>query len=97
MQHLEAYRLMQDTSEMEHVCEDVNSDSEWKFDSDNHRYVRFDANGKLMSHIRGESLPNPDILWQKRVKIYGRQSRDAVKPQAATYALWQHWQGVKNA
>lgn len=80
---------------MQHVCHDVNGDTEWFYDPSASQYVRFKKSGEVAGLIGGQHLPNPHELWRKRCELYGVNLSDAaashVKPQAATFSLWEHW------
>ena len=94
---VQPYQFMPPREVMLFVCDDENGPSKWYYDGTTKRYVRFDLAGGLMAHIRGESLPDPMALWERRIKIYGTQSREATRPQPATLALWDDWQERTNA
>lgn len=81
------------------VCKDGNST--WAYDAESLSYSRTSPDGVTIGRLKGEYLPNPDALWKGRCDARGvaTTSIDGMKlrPQDATYALWNHWQGVKNA
>ena len=83
----------------EHVCHDVNGDTEWSYDTADQNYYRLAQDGTtLRQRIHGKYLPDPWLLWQKRSQVMGvaPNSDDGlrVKPQDATFALWEHWSKV---
>lgn len=85
---------------MHHICFDVNGPSEWRYSKANETYYRFDTNGNIYRHIKGKNIPNPNIIWQKRLDL-ARLSKSSenglkLKPQEATYKLWEDWQKRRN-
>ena len=93
---------------MQVVCKDTEADgspSVW-FYADG-MYKRLDEKGNAQGLIAGNQIPNPEKLWQTRCEAAGRiYPCDSVqnpqtgnvtrlKPADATFALWNHWQGVK--
>jgi hypothetical protein len=87
---------------MELVCHDVNGDMDWKYDAATRSYFRFNQEGKGEGVIAGQYLPDPHLLWRNRCIAFGGVSFTSpegvkLKPQVATFALWDHWMGTKNA
>ncbi len=95
------------------VCNDLDGVSPWVYDPETKRYMRLtpdgkpDKVGKTTARLNGNDIPDPNKLWELRqkqleiakangVKITGEEIK-ASKPSVATFALWNHWQGVKNA
>lgn len=95
------------------VCKDLDGRSPWFYDDVQQKYLRCspdglpDVMGKLTAHLHGRDIPNPDVLYQARmrqleiaeahgVKVTERQRIEA-KPSSVTYALWAHWQEVSHA
>lgn len=81
------------------VCHDANGPSEWKYCPDEGRYYRFSVRGALMARINGASLPDPMTLWENRCTKRGFATSSAegkaLKPQMATFDLWNHWKENK--
>ena len=82
---------------------DDDHDTKWRFLDGAYYRVRGTGIAKDVKagRIRGEYLPDPVNLWAHKcakagVKM-GTQEADKYKPTAAVFALWEHWQGVKNA
>lgn len=90
---------------MQHVCNDINGPAKWFYEANEKTYHRRfdnnDANEPMTSKIRGQSLPDPWKLWQDRCHVAGlnihTEPSQKLKPQKATFDLWNHWQGVKDA
>lgn len=93
----------------EKVCIDLDGVSAWYYDPATHTYSRlnpeggFDSafDGKLLAHLHGQDIPNPDTLWMNRCKAAGVNTTSMeglqFKPTPTVYSLFMHWQGVKNA
>lgn len=83
------------------VCIDVHGNGLWRYDDVLQRYFRLQDDGSVSGLIFGRFLPDPEKLWQSRLDAadVARVSRigQELKPAPATFALWKHWQGVKNA
>jgi len=43
--------------------------------------------------IKGEDIPNPSDLWDKRKAMYPDVDAESLKPQMATFSLWEHYHG----
>jgi hypothetical protein len=86
---------------MSEVCIDSSGGGTWRFVLETQTYVRFLPDGTVTATIAGRFLPDPDILWSKRLKLYGVPAGSdmgmRLKPQPTTYSLWQHWKGQKHA
>ena len=83
---------------MELVCHDKNGPSVWKFNPDDEIYYRFKDGEKIHYRaIRGESLPDPMALWSIRKKHYPQANPEDLRPQDATFALYDHWNMRHNA
>lgn len=76
---------------LDFVCRDVNKNSVWKYDEKNKKYVRFSKSGEILSFINGASLPDPEKLWDMRIRRLPQAHPDELKPQDATFALYEHW------
>ncbi len=80
---------------MQHVCHDTNGDTEWFYDPSASNYVRYKKTGEVAGVIGGQYLPDPYQLWGKRCDVYGVKlgttESNNVKPQPATFSLWEHW------
>ncbi len=83
------------------VCTDTNGGGLWRFDDVKNRYFRLQDDDSVSGLIEGRFIPDPDALWQSRCDVnnVARNSEigQKLKPQPATYALWKHWNEVKNA
>jgi len=81
-----------------HVCDDVNGNTVWMYDASDQKYIRYTRQQEVAGIIAGQYLPDPDFAWEQRCKHYGvsKDSPEAllIKPQAATYSLWNHWKTV---
>jgi hypothetical protein len=86
---------------MSEVCVDSAGGGTWRFEPDTKQYVRSLHDGTVTATIAGQFLPDPDALWGNRLKLYGvpagSEMGERLKPQPATYALWQHWKGRDDA
>jgi hypothetical protein len=94
---------------LEKVCMDLDGESAWYYEPTSQIYSRITptgsvdtaADGKLLAHLHGRDIPNPDILWLRRCEAAGTttSSMDGLKfkPSPTTYALFTHWEGVKDA
>lgn len=84
---------------LSYVCDDVNGDTRWMYDPAAQTYVRYRRDKAVAGVIAGQYLPDPMVIWQQRCANYqvemGSPESDVIKPQQATFALWNHWQGVK--
>lgn len=89
---------------MEFVCQDINGNSTWFYDSETQSYHRRMENGDVRV-IKGQYLPDPYLLSDSR-KMIVRQTNPSMseeqidllcKPQQATYKLWEHWKNINNA
>lgn len=73
--------------------------SYWDYNSDEKTYYRYKLDGSFMNKIKGENLPDPWLLWQKRAEINSTTptgpNGKTYKPQEATFRIWDHWQSVK--
>lgn len=80
---------------------DENGNGVWRYDGAARRYIRFQDDGTHSAKIDGQFLPDPEELWQKRCDTLDVSRASDIgmklKPQAATFALWNHWQKVQNA
>ena len=86
--------------ELVFVTKDVNGPSDWFYDALEQKYWRKDGDGNFMARVSGKYLPDPDKLWADKLSRFQNPSqdeKDALKPQQATFTLWEHWQGVLNA
>lgn len=84
------------------VCTDTNGGGVWRFDKEHQRYFRVQMeNDTISAIIDGKFLPDPNALWQNRVdQIDVARFSDIgqkMKPQPATWALWEHWKKVQDA
>ena len=83
------------------VCIDTNGGGTWSYENKAECYFRIEYDGKTTARIFGQFLPDPDMLWYRRLKMYGTQPDsemgEELKPQPTTYDLWNHWQKVKHA
>lgn len=81
------------------VCQDANGPSVWKYSAAQQRYYRFNMRGDLMARISGTSLPDPMTLWENRCNKRGYATSSAegkaLRPQMATFDLWNHWKENK--
>lgn len=90
------------------VCKDTEHDgskSMWFFKEG--RYTRLDEKGNLKGSISGQNMPNPNDTWKTRCEASGAvYPSDSVshpktgelirlKPTEASFALFQHWEGLK--
>jgi hypothetical protein len=86
---------------MTEVCIDASGGGTWRFVPETQTYVRSLADGTITATIAGKFLPDPAFLWERRLELYGVPANSEVgkklKPQPATYALWQHWEGQGHA
>lgn len=87
------------------VCDDAGG-SKWYFQDG--KYIREGKGGGFkIAQIRGKSLPDPVELWAMRCDKYGLphdrievhvgNAIVRLKPTNATFALYKHWQEVKDA
>lgn len=74
---------------MEFVCKDVNGNSTWYYE--NGKYFRKNIKGEIYRSISGEQLPDPVLLWEKRQKMYPEADKKFLRPQDATFCLYEHW------
>lgn len=83
------------------VIRDIHGGGMWRFDDAANKYIRLQEDGTVSGLIEGRFLPDPAILWQARLDradvARSSDAGQAMKPAPATFALWDHWQGVKNA
>lgn len=87
--------------DMPQICTDNNGATTWHFNPATGRFFRTNEAGADLGRISGFDIPNPDILWKTRcdsrqiatTSIEGLK----LKPTDATYALFNYWQGVKDA
>lgn len=80
---------------MQFICEDHNN-TKWFFCEEELAYYK--KHGvKVVNTVLGHFLPNPDLLWSQRIGKLGKgKDHRTVKPQPATYKLWEHWNGIKH-
>lgn len=89
-QFAKPYSGMTDPENMEFVCNDINKDSVWKFDSDKEKYVRFSKGKDILSYLSLRFLSDPFLLWERRKKLYPQADPNDLRPQDATFALFAH-------
>ena len=81
-------------SKLEEVCYDINGDTIWKYNIQDRIYYRFNKQGKIVSKISQNNLPDPFFLWEARLKKHGVTTASELgiklKPQQATFLLWEH-------
>ena len=80
---------------------ELDGTSPWHYDADEKTYYRSYDNGKHEGAVKGEYIPNPDLLWKQRLEnvmmVQGKvteEDRTRNKPSPVTYALFEHWQKV---
>ena len=79
---------------MDYVCEDT--DGDWFFYPDEQIYRRLKGEQKeIWATIKGEYLPDPNLLLSKRRKLYPHAAIDVISPTQATYKLWSDWNARK--
>jgi hypothetical protein len=87
--------------DLQTICVDQSGGGTWFFDKAFSRYLRRNDDAAPNAVIDGKWLPDPEYLWGARLKLFGvpRESGmgQRLKPQAATYALWEHWQEAQRA
>lgn len=85
--------------DLQFVCDDTNGPTVWKYCPDEGRYYRFNTNDQLMARINGDSIPDPMVLWENRCQKRGYTTSSpegkALRPQMATFLIWEHWQENK--
>ena len=89
-------------SELEHVCFDLDGVSPWHYESETKTYYRSIVEGGHEAKIKGEYLPDPELLLSTRLKhvfmvkgeLANQEDIARNTPSKTTYALWQHWQNV---
>lgn len=83
---------------MEKVCDEIDGKSTWQYEAG--MYFRHYPDGNI-AKIKGEYLPDPEMLWQSRcaaLKVTKSSHQGLLaKPTKTTFFLWNHWQGIKNA
>jgi hypothetical protein len=88
-------------NDLQPICVDQSGGGTWFFDKAFSRYLRRDDDETLNALIDGKWLPDPEYLWGECLKLFGvpRESEmgQKLKPQPATYALWEHWQEAQRA
>jgi len=94
---------------LEQVCTDLDGVSKWYYDAETQVYARYDANGqpdvatggRLLAHLSGRDIPNPDTMWLSRCQLANVTTSSIegmrLKPTPTVYSLFEHWQGVSNA
>jgi hypothetical protein len=82
--------------DLQTICVDQSGGGTWFFEKASLRYFRRNDDDGPNAVIDGKWLPDPEYLWGARLKLFGvpRDSEmgQKLKPQATTYALWDHWQ-----
>lgn len=83
------------------VCIDKNGGGVWRYDDVARRYFRLQEDNTVSGLIEGRFIPDPEILWRNRCDLNdvapNSDSGKRLKPQPATFALWEHWKGVSDA
>ena len=78
------------------VCNDSgNSAAKWYYNAAERRYFRLNSKGAEQGRIRGEFLPDPDAVFEKRKMLYPQATHSVIRPTDAAYALWSHWQNAQ--
>lgn len=94
---------------MQVVCKDTEANGQpsmWFYDAG--KYSRRDEAGDIKAIINGKEIPDPSALWDSRCQAAGATSGSVqvlnqktgqtvrLKPTEATFALFNHWQGVQS-
>lgn len=90
------------------VCYDLDGLSPWQYDPEDKKYYRLNFDGETERSICGNDLPNPDLLWSRRMrKLKALKAKKGeqftvfdvahLKPSDTTFALWNHWKEISDA